>query len=104
MPKTIPTHYIAVRESIWAVERLEFRVFLKARSQGITANEGDLERMGSLIRARMSSTVLAQTRNGFPKATDGHPRFDITNWTPEDYQKCLKALEANALDGFTPRA
>lgn len=76
MPKKLPTIYVAVHDDVWAIERAEFRASLLARSQGITDDEGDLNRMGHLLRHKMSS----------------HPRHDITWWTPEDYRDCLLAM------------
>lgn len=106
--KRNPTHYLAVHRDVWAIERIELLQFLMARSNGITEDEGDLDRMGCRLRTKMSHQLeqrpSAAARNGFPRGTDGHPRFNITHWTPDDYRECLRALNANALDTFVPRA
>jgi hypothetical protein len=99
MPKKLQTIYVAVHDGVWAIERAEFRAFLRARSQGITDDEGDLNRMGYLLRHKMSSSLSAQARGGFPRGTVGHVCHDITWWTPEDYRDCLRALNGEPPPG-----
>lgn len=92
MPKKLQTIYVAVLDDVWAIERAEFRAFLWARSQGITDDEGDLNRMGHLLRDKMSSRPSAQARGGFPRGTVGRSRYNVTGWTAEDYRDLLRAM------------
>jgi len=99
MPKKLPSIYVAVHDDVWAIERAEFRAFLRARSQGITDNEGDLNYMGHRLRDKMSSHPSAQARGGFPRGTVGHVRYNVTRWTPEDYRDCLRAMNGEPPPG-----
>jgi hypothetical protein len=77
--KRNPTHYLAVHRDVRAIERIELLQFLMARSNGITEDEGGLDRMGFRLRTKMSHQLeqrpSAAARNGFPRGTDGHPPF-----------------------------
>lgn len=99
-PYPLPT-YVAFGKKIWSFEKAEFRVFLAARSRGVTTDEGDPNRTGNPLKATISQSPSAQElRGGFPKNTDGRPRFKMDRWKPEHYRKCLEALDGGSLPEF----
>ncbi len=89
--------YVALEGRVWSFHRPEFRAFLGARANGIADGEGDPDRMGRPMKASMGkSSRSMRIRGGFPRSTDGHPRFDVTGWGPEQYRECLRTFDFSA--------
>ena len=102
--RSTPLVYVAFHDQVWSLERPEFRAFLAARARGITEGECDPRFMGNPLKSGMShSSRSLSIRDGFPRSTDGHARYKMTEWTPEQYRNCLLALDQGTVfSGIAP--
>jgi len=92
------TVYVAFGRKVWGIPNLEFKHFLQARCKGVKTDEGDLERMGQLLRMTFKK---GGKNGGFSRMTKIHPRFNITGWTPADYKACMDAENTGTLLAFS---